>query len=359
MGPALPEAELSVEVFDVAAGSSTSCAVDSGGAMRCWGSNNLGSLGQEDTLNRGDEPGELATMPAVALGTASAVIGAGVGSHTCVLLADGVVKCWGANLSGQLGLGDALARGDAPGEMGANLPAVDLGAPATELSVGGSHACALLQTGGMKCWGNNSYGQLGLGDTTHRGDQPAEMGAALPLVDVGGEVLHVRTGNFHTCALLTTSEVKCWGSNAFGQLGHETMVSRGGAPGEMGASLAVTDLGEPVVSILVGAIHTCARVLSGSLKCWGGNNHGQLGLGDLENRGDDPGEMGSALPTTELGESFSAVAVGDSHNCVILASGRIKCWGRNDFGQLGLGDVENRGDDPGEMGLELPMVELD
>ena len=100
---------------------------------------------------------------------------------TCAVFDSGFVRCWGRNDRGQLGLGDTLDRGDAPGEMGVNLPPVDLGAGARAVAVvaGQQHACALLADGGVKCWGANGFGRLGLGDTANRGDNPGEMGDAL------------------------------------------------------------------------------------------------------------------------------------------------------------------------------------
>ena len=108
------------------------------------------------------------------------------GAHTCARFDDGSVKCWGANTFGQLGLGDTQSRGDGPGEMGATLPAVDLGPGRTALQVtaGFQHTCARLDDGSVKCWGANALGQLGLGDTQVRGDGPGEMGAALPAVQL-------------------------------------------------------------------------------------------------------------------------------------------------------------------------------
>jgi E3 ubiquitin-protein ligase HERC3 len=106
------------------------------------------------------------------------------GVHTCALLLKGYVKCWGSNGAGQLGLGDVQFRGDAPNEMGNDLFAVDLadGIPAVQLGAGGAHTCASLNDGRVKCWGYNGVGELGLGDTSHRGDEPGEMGDALSAV---------------------------------------------------------------------------------------------------------------------------------------------------------------------------------
>ena len=96
------------------------------------------------------------------------------------------------------------------------------------------------------------------------------------------------------------------------------------------------------------------------LKCWGQGQGGALGLGDTITRGDDPGEMGDNLPTIELGTGRSVAfsVVGNSSACALLDNGRVKCWGASTLGELGLGDVVTRGDTPGEMGDNLPAVDL-
>jgi len=173
------------------------------------------------------------------------------------------------------------------------------------ISAGGYHTCALLSSGAVKCWGYNTYGQLGLGRMNSRGDEDGEMGAALPVVDLGSgvTVTAISAGRFHTCALLSSGAVKCWGDNAYGQLGFGDMNSRGDEDGEMGAALPVVDLGSgvTVTAISAGGYHTCALLSSGAVKCWGDNANGQLGFGDTNRRGDEDGEMGAALPVVDLG----------------------------------------------------------
>ena len=112
-------------------------------------------------------------------------------NRVCVLLDDGRVKCWGFNWEGQLGLGDTVNRGDQPGEIGDQLPAVDLGAgkTATALSASGSFTCVILDDGSAKCWGPNNQGQLGLGDKENRGDESNEMGDNLPTVKLFSDSL--------------------------------------------------------------------------------------------------------------------------------------------------------------------------
>jgi alpha-tubulin suppressor-like RCC1 family protein len=370
MGANLPAVNLGPgrTALQLAASDSHACARLDDGSVKCWGFNGQGGLGLGDSQNRGDGPGEMgATLPAVDLGPGRTALQLTAGdSHTCATLDDGSVKCWGFNSFGQLGLGDTQQRGDGPGEMGATLPAVDLGPgrTAVQLTSGNGHTCARLDDGSVKCWGLNSQGQLGLGDTQNRGDGPGEMGATLPAVDLGPgrTALQLTGGDRHTCARLDDGSVKCWGLNNLGQLGLGDTQSRGDGPGEMGATLPAVDLGpgRTALQLTGGDRHTCARLDDGSVKCWGLNNFGQLGLGDTQNRGDGPGEMGATLPTVDLGPGRTALQLtaGAEHTCARLDDGSVKCWGRNSVGQLGLGDTESRGDGPGEMGAALPAVQL-
>ncbi|MDC0666602.1 hypothetical protein [Nannocystis radixulma] len=139
-------------------------------------------------------------------------IGTGAG-FSCALFSHGKVKCWGFNDAGQLGLGDTEDRGDQPGEMGAALPFVDVGGDVAEIAVGSFHVCARLVSGAVKCWGRNGDGQLGLGDKNHRGDQPGEMGNALPTVQLGGgAVVQLACGNSSAARASPTSRSSAGGS---------------------------------------------------------------------------------------------------------------------------------------------------
>ncbi len=351
----------------IAAAIGRTCALLDDGTVKCWGYNGLGELGQGDNRDRGDNPGEMgANLPAIDLGagrTAKAI--ALGGAHTCALLDNDTVKCWGYNGSGQLGQGDIRDRGDNPGEMGANLPAIDLGAGRTAkaIAVGGVHSCALLDNDTVKCWGSNVLGQLGQGDTTRRGDDPGEMGANLLAVDLGAgrTARAIAAKSAHTCALLDDNTVKCWGSNGYGQLGQGDVKDRGDNPGEMGANLAAIDLGasRTAKSIAVGGEHTCAVLDDNTMKCWGSNRVGQLGQGDDRDRGRNPGEMGNMLPAIDLGtRTAQAIGAGAEHTCALLDNNTLKCWGYNGTAQLGQGDRKDRGDNPGEMGDMLPAIIL-
>jgi alpha-tubulin suppressor-like RCC1 family protein len=308
-------------------------------------------------------------LPAVNLGTGrTATVIDGSWYRTCARLDNGSVKCWGNNDFGALGLGDTSHRGDQAGEMGDNLPAVNLGTgrTATALAGGNYHTCALLDNGSVKCWGANSAGQLGLGDINHRGDGPGEMGDNLPTVSLGtGRTASaIDAGYFHTCALLDNGSIKCWGENSAGQLGLGDTSNRGDGPGEMGDNLPTVSLGtgRTATAIATAASSTCALLDNATVKCWGGNSYGQLGQGDTNNRGDQPGEMGDNLPPVNLGTGRTVTIIasnaGNAHYCAKLDNASIKCWGSAGTAELGLGDINHRGDQPGEMGDNLPAVDL-
>ena len=356
------------KVLRVSGGYFHTCALLSGGSVKCWGGNGAGQLGLGDTSYRGDGPNEMGdNLLAVDLGTSKTASAVVTGNfHTCALLNDGSVKCWGHNSAGQLGLGDNDYRGDGPNEMGNNLPAVNLGTGKTASAIvaGALHTCALLNDGTVKCWGHNLYGQLGLVDTNYRGDDPNEMGDNLPAVNLGTGTTAsvVVAGKYHTCALLNDDSVKCWGNNDYGQLGLDDKDSRGDDSSEMGDNLPAVNVGagKTASAIVAGGFHTCAILNDGSVKCWGYNSNGQLGLGDTIQRGDGPNDMSDNLPAVNLGtgKTASAMGAGYSYSCAILNDGSVKCWGLNADGQLGLGDTNNRGDKPNEMGDNLPNVKL-
>jgi alpha-tubulin suppressor-like RCC1 family protein len=300
------------------------CALLDDHSVKCWGGNNLGQLGQGDTTTRGDGPGEMGdALPAVDLGPGHSALAVSVGGATvCAIREDHLLVCWGDGTAGKLGSGSFFTvRGDGPNEMGANLPVVDLGPGHTvaAVSVGAGHVCAVLDDHSVKCWGSNVNGELGLGDAgAHRGDGPGEMGANLPTIDlgpgrtaVGVTAGHGAPGNRHTCALLDDGEVKCWGYNAQGQLGLGDTATRGDEPGEMGADLPAVDLAGTAKSVAAGTLSTCALLGTGAIRCWGSNLFGNLGLGDSANRGDGPGEMGSALPVVKLGSTPAPVLEAD------------------------------------------------
>jgi len=352
------DASVPPELANLAAGSAHTCLVRSG-KLRCWGDNRSGQLGLDDTKSRGDEPNVIATLPPVDLrgGTPR---GLGLGrAHTCVAMTDGKVKCWGDNSQGQLGLGDRVNRGDTAGSM-ASLPAVDLVTPVAQVVAGRDHTCVLFIDGRVKCWGDNSEGQLGLGDLLPRGANPVSLPKLIALVDLGpGRTARLlAAGAAFTCALLDDGSVKCWGRNADGQLGQgTTKPTIGGAPGEMGAALPPVDLGGPAGRIAAGGHHVCARLASGGIKCWGDNSEGQLGQGDTKSRGSAPEDMGGNLPELKRPSgTLLGASLGERFGCLLyVAAGAVHCLGSGADGALGTGNL-SRQDQVPQQAVELGLV---
>jgi alpha-tubulin suppressor-like RCC1 family protein len=345
------------------AGNFHNCVITSSGGVKCWGHNDKGQLGIGDVANRGDQANEISALPSVPLGTGRSVKRLTLGTEfSCALLDNGQAKCWGFNGDGALGIGDTANRGDNPGELGDALPAIPLGTgrTVTYLDAGNSHACALLDDNTMKCWGVAAA--LGIEQNANRGDNPGEMGDALPALNLGTgrKVISFSAGGGHSCAVLDGRRVKCWGSNGHGQLGLGDTQHRGNLPGQMGDALPQLSLLATVKEVSCGYTHSCALKFDGRVQCWGSNTHGELGIGDTQHRGDGPGEMGSNLPFVDLGTGRTArkVVAGYGVTCAWLDNDQVKCWGRNSQGNLGLGDVSSRGDGANEMGDNLPFVSL-
>jgi len=338
----------------VSAGSLHTCALMADAGVKCWGLNSSGQLGQGNTLNQGDGDGEMAFLTPVDLGAGrSATAVAAGGAHTCALLDNGSVKCWGLNSFGQLGIDSAANQGDAPGEMAA-LPAVNLGAgrTATAIAAGNNHSCALLDNATVKCWGQGSNGKLGRDSTATIGDGAGEM-AALPAVNLGaGRTATAITASLdHTCALLDNGSVKCWGAGTHGRLGQDGTASLGDSAGEM-AALAPVNLGvgRTATAVDAGWGHTCALLDNATVKCWGLGGSGQTGLDTAADLGDVPGEM-AALPAVNLGAGRTATAItaAHEHTCAVLDNATLKCWGSSSTGELGLDTTQLLGNAPGEM----------
>ena len=236
----------------LAAGTMHGCAVVAGGSVRCWGSNVAGQLGVEL------EPEDNDLAP-VQVSSLSGAVDVAVGrAHSCALLADGSLRCWGMNRFGQLGDGGSEA-GSSP------RPVKDL-SDVVQLSAGGFHTCAVGRDGGLHCWGRNDAGQLGLGDQLDR---------KLPTASSLSSVAQVSAGLRHTCARLRNGQVLCWGDNEGGRLGDGTDEDRA--------------LPTPVIQlsaahgVSAGAMHGCALLADGGLRCWGVND-GQLGDGSSKAR---------------------------------------------------------------------------
>jgi alpha-tubulin suppressor-like RCC1 family protein len=289
-------------VAAIATGRNHTCALTTGGGIKCWGYNGYGQLG-DGTTTRSSTP-----VDVVGLASGMAGIAAG-GYHNCVLTTGGGVKCWGFNGSGQVGDGTTTQRS-------APVDVVGLGSGVAAIVAGWSTTCVLTTGGGVKCWGSNGFGQLGDGTTT-------QHSAAVDVVGLASGVAAIAAGYRHTCALTTSGRVKCWGHNGNGQLGDGTITQRT-------TPVNVVGLANGVAAVAVGWYHTCALTTGGGVKCWGDNGYGELGDGTT---------AGSSTPVDVVGlaSGVTAIAAGMYHTCAVTTGGAVKCWGSNVVGQLGDG----------------------
>ena len=357
----------------VAAGSLHTCVILDTNQVKCWGVGEPARLGYGDNLDRGATPGQMGDfLPVVDLGTGRTATKIVTSAHnTCVILDNGHVKCWGFNFSCALGIdGNAGNRGDGPGQMGDNLLDVDIGPgrTATNIAAGSFHFCVQRDNGTVKCWGDNTSGQIGVGTFNNWGCTPAtEMGehGILQPFGAGIAVTGVAAGALHSCAMRSNGEVRCWGNNLnpqataiAGQLGRNTAP----IPNNLSSPPSSSIVSVTARAIAGGGYHTCAITTTNKARCWGSNEFGQLGTNILSAAvGDVAGEM-STLTDSELGtRRIAQVVAGADHACAILGSatpGAVKCWGYNGDGNLGVGDTNNRGDDAGETGTGLPTLAL-
>lgn len=237
--------------------------------------------------------------------------------HTCVIRAEGQVWCWGVNFDGQLGTGPR------PPDAGV-LPARVLGLnDAVELSAGTRFTCALRRSGRVLCWGNNDYGQRGLGFAGPRTSSGPDL-------EVSGldDAVSIESGGDFSCARRASGVLVCWGRNQRGQCGRSE-------PEVMTAPAEVDVVG--VVEAAAGFAHACVRVRSGNVWCWGSNSAGQIGV--------DPAVTGLSRSRPEIvGGLFGVVEVrgAGEYSCVRTTDGSTRCWGRNHFGQLGDGTLSGR-----------------
>jgi alpha-tubulin suppressor-like RCC1 family protein len=306
------------------------------GYVRCWGNNDSGQLGQGSTAFLADkQPFE---VPLVDVGGSVTALAAGQ-EHTCALLTDGSVRCWGRNSEGELGLGNITAQSTkTPRALGA----LKLGEKAIAISAKAYNTCALLASKAVRCWGPNTNGELGLGDTASWSETktPDQVGA----VALGGLAQMVAVGAGHSCALLANGTVRCWGAGIFGELGLGSTANIGDdeLPSASGtAGLVGFPSGRTAVSLTVGQVHSCALMDNGFVQCWGDNSDGALGLLHFDNIGDD--ELPAAWGQTLVGTAVSTLVSGDLDTCALYAAdGALRCWGYNAFGQLGQADIVHK-----------------
>lgn len=294
-------------------------------------------------------------------------------SHGCAIVDDGQITCWGAGHSGQLG--DGVVYDEAPfgrpsaalvpdidnavqlscqgetvtalladgsvigwgradlGQLGDGTDTEQTAVPspssltnAKQISSSGQHVCALLEDETVSCWGRKDFGQLGDGAATEVGTG-TYVSTPQPVPGLSG-VLEIETGGYHTCAVLADRTLKCWGDNGYGQLGVASPVISS-------TPLAVPGLAD-VVHLALGVDFSCALLGSGAVSCWGQGGFGQLGDGVA--RVPDTASSSTSTPVSVLGASDTQwVGASYGHACLIDGDGRARCWGSGGTGQLGNG----------------------
>ncbi len=309
-------ADRPLQQAQIGAGGEHTCVVLADGAVRCWGADSFGELGDGGVAAPAENP---SPRPQVPLGQPARAVASGL-YHTCALLLDGAVRCWGDDTQGQLGDGTVAA----PLTNASPGPAVALGQPARAVSTSETHTCALLADASVRCWGEDTFGQLGDGTVGPDSAVPA------PAVVLGEGAQAVAAGENFTCALLAGGDVRCWGRDRFGERGDGTI----GAPTSNPTAGPAVALGQPARAIAAAGEHACAILADASLRCWGRNLDGELGAGTL---GTD-----SATPTgpVPVGQPVRSVSAGSGDNtCALLGDGTVKCWGWDTSGQNGDGTI--------------------
>jgi alpha-tubulin suppressor-like RCC1 family protein len=300
----------------VDAGYSHTCALMDNGTVKCWGSNDHGQLGNGSRIN--------SSIPVDVAGMTDAIAVVAGWKHTCALTAGGAVKCWGYNLNGELGNG---ATADSVTPVGV----YGLASGVTMIDAGDDHTCAVMVQGGVRCWGYNASGQLGDSTSVSRSVPVGVKG-------LSGEVMAVATGWGHTCALLIDGSPLCWGSNIYGQLGSGVSAEIRFSPAD------VAGLARSAETVRAGGGQSCALTIYGDARCWGNNKYGQLGDGSAELRRTPVAAAGLAPDPRDI-------AVGWNHSCVVDSGGGLICWGWNYYGQLGDGTKASRPTPAGVYGL--------
>jgi alpha-tubulin suppressor-like RCC1 family protein len=309
----------------VSAGGFHTCALTGAGAIKCWGWNYKGQLGNGSTT---DSP---VPVDVVGLSSGIVAVSAGRDESTCALTSAGALKCWGRNLYGQLGDGSVQPR------YQPSVDVVGLSTGVVAVSAGAYHTCAVASAGAVKCWGNNDSGQLGSGSTS-KSKIPVDV------VGLSSGIIAVSAGAYHTCAVTSAGAVKCWGANHSGGLGN-------GSTTNSPVPVDVVGLSSGVVAVSAGWGYTCAVTSAGAAKCWGFNGDGRLGDGSTAD---------SPIPVDVVGLSSGAAAIsaGVSHTCVITSVGAVKCWGVNRAGELGNGSTTDSSTPADVVGLPSGILAI-
>lgn len=288
----------------VATGRSHSCALatDAGTTVYCWGADGNGELGTGAAVENTSSPTAIAGVTGTFVDVTAGF------NHSCALLSNGQLYCWGRNASGQVGDGTTTSR-QTPVRVDPTGPA-----DFVAVSANGNFTCAIRATNKLYCWGSNDFDQLGL-------DNPAASVPVPTLVSIGA-VAKIAAGATHACATLATGALRCWGRNASGELGLGASGDPHPTPEAVGSML---DWALPATGQ---GLHTCGIRTTGEMSCWGSGSSGQLGMGSLASF-----NVPTIVPSLE---AWSQVSIGSDSSCGIRA-GKLFCWGSDLNGTLGSG----------------------
>jgi len=305
----------------VAAGDFFTCGLTTAGTAYCWGAAIFGQLGNDDVVSS-------ATPVAVAGGHTFRTLAVG-SDHACGLDLAGAAWCWGLNDYYELGLATAACNDKFIFASCARVPMAVSGAHSFDsIVVAGYSSCALTATHATFCWGWNVHGQVGSGPVGGTTDAPAPILSSRQFVALTLDISHA-------CGVMASDSIFCWGSNIYGQLGADTLQTprcpnTGGTPFFCTVSPVYSGAGLVASRVSAGSTHTCALTDSGDGYCWGSNEYGVLG---------NSSALGGRVPVLVAGShAWRAISAGSDHTCA-LENGAAWCWGVNTYGQLGVATV--------------------
>ncbi len=340
---------LSSGVVRIDAGLETTCAVMSTGRLLCWGNNQTYGAGSVTTDTNADGEFDPVLVPTQVTGMASGVLAVSVSgertsttasiTHGCAVMQFGDLMCWGSNSDGQLGTGAA-------GPV--STPAtVAVGARVTAVSAGAKHTCALSEAGAVSCWGANGNGQLATGNTS-----TVASGTIVPIASLSSGVVQVSSGRYTSCAVNTAGGLVCWGDNIHGTLevtSTRTSITTPIVPYSLSSGVSAVALSEFAV---------CALFANGNLRCWGANANGQTGDG-YQVRTISPMAVHSGLANSTPLTGIQEIGSSQWSTCGVTAAGALRCWGYNLFGELGVTAVGNRPQPVDHLTLTSGVVAVD